>query len=262
MSTNPTLPSDPQAMPLEELRAAVMAEPQPVAAPEPQPTPVAPEWGQMSKADDGTYQVTLTTGEVFKGTADEVIQKQAEAQYNTKRWAQEWKQKAEAVPVAPVQPPQQPPVPQSTPEELAAEDWVASAYERALARRLGLTVDELRTRQTVSIESSPANFQDRQVNGFTTMCPDWVETPENLAEMKKLFNGVELEYGFPTTQQLDLAWNYLKGKGLVKPMQAVPPAQPMRLPPPTPGATGSQPPSTQGAWTMPLDQLRAAAFQK
>ena len=59
-----------------EIRAAMeaqaAAEVQPVeSAPvvETPSAPSSPEWGQMAENTDGTYQVTLATGEVFKGTA-------------------------------------------------------------------------------------------------------------------------------------------------------------------------------------------------
>ncbi len=39
--------------------------------------------------EDGVYHVSLLTGEIFKGTADEVITSLSEAHVNTKRWAQD-----------------------------------------------------------------------------------------------------------------------------------------------------------------------------
>src|SRR5580765_2109816 len=60
---------------------------------------------EIKKLEDGRISAKLETGEIFEGDPLEVTQKMAEAHVSTKRWGQEWKQKAEAVPaVQPVQP--------------------------------------------------------------------------------------------------------------------------------------------------------------
>lgn len=167
-----------------EIKAAMEAPVTPVVE-TPAPAPVVPqptqaEWGQLAKNPDGSYQVTLATGEVFKGSADEVIAKQAEAHVHTKRWAQEIKTKAET-PAAPVVE-----TPQESPDDIATRNWLVEQTAKAF----GMTPDEYRaavqqvfntTQQTVQIT------RQQELNNawldFTQACPDFVDTPETCSAL-------------------------------------------------------------------------------
>jgi hypothetical protein len=266
MSSVPTLSGDPQTVPLDDLRAAaglndpqpvpVVAEPTPVA-----PAPVVPEAYTVAQDENG---VTITLapefgGEVYKGKdAHEALAKIAKAKADANVYIKQLKAQPPAAPVQPA-----PSEPQPTVEELAAEEWVATAYEKTLARRMGLTVDQLRAQQRISMEGAPAVFQERQEVDFKKSNQDWVETPENLEAMKKAFEGVQLEYGFPTAAQLDFAWNYLKGKGMVRPMQFSQPQASTKPPVPMPGSVASPAQaSAENPWTMDLNALKSQAGLK
>jgi len=48
-------------------------------------------FGKLEKQPDGSYQVSLATGEVFKGDAEHVMQELAKSKVHTTRWAQQIK---------------------------------------------------------------------------------------------------------------------------------------------------------------------------
>lgn len=257
MSTNPTVPSDPQAMPLEDLKTAagLSGTPAPVVdPPSPPPAPVVPEAYTVSQDDNGVT-ITLSPefgGEVYKGKdATEALGKLAKAKADANAYIKQLKTQ----PVAPPAPVPSPAAPQESPEEIAARDWILDQQAKAL----GLTKDQYLARVNMVFETSERMAVNSAFADFAQACPDYADTPENAGVLATYFP--ENMDHFPSARELKIAWAMARyeGKG-----QATPAARPQttRLPPPTPSATGSQPQSTQGAWDMPLDQLRAAAFQK
>lgn len=257
MSTTPT--PNPFSMPMADLETAaginqpapVTPAPEPVAAPAVTPAaPAAPEWGQMAKGEDGTYQVTLATGEVFKGTADEVIQKQAEAHVQTKRWGQEWKQKADAAtPAAPATP-----APVAVdPAVQATRDWMLA--EQAAA--LGMTAEEYKARVQMVFQTSDAMATNIAIADFHKMCPGYVDTPENSEAIKAYFPD-NFDH-FPTAQELKQAYALAVVDGKITPAapQAAQPAQ--ARPVPMPAANATQTAVNVDAWKMPLEDLAKAA---
>ena len=248
-----------------EIRAAMdaqaAAEVQPVeSVPAETPSvPSSPEWGQMAENPDGTYQVTLATGEVFKGTAREVIAKQAEAQYNTKRWGLDWKQKAESA------------QPQQTDPSLAPsgiDPAIEAEQLRQYQRQLGL--EAFSASLGVPIEQVPQVLQQHQqaqaawqINSnymdFVTACHDFQETPENNAALMSYLRE-PTDGRVWSADEMRVAWAravYDKRATPYVPPN-VPPA-PSR-PPMMPSSGATQTANEPNYWTMPKDQLKKLAF--
>ena len=244
------------------MEAQAAAEVQPVeSAPIETPSaPSSPEWGQMAENPDGTYQVTLATGEVFKGTAREVIAKQAEAQYNTKRWGLDWKQKAESSQPQQTDPSLAPP---------AIDPAIEAEQLRQYQRQLGL--ESLSAALGIPVEQVPQVLQQHeqaqlqwQINStymdFVTACPDYQETPENNAAMLDYLNAVPANGRFWSADDLRVAWARAVYDKKANPFVPPQPPAPVFRPPmmPTNGAASQA--NEPNPWTMPKDQLKKLAF--
>jgi len=121
---------------------------------------------EVTKLPDGRISAKLETGEVFEGDPLEVTQKMAEAHVNTKRWGQEWKQKAEAPP------------PQLQ-EYLLNQTAKALGYESGDQYKAELT----RVKGTVS-----AVAQSNALQTFFTQHPEFPGTPEANDMIGKIFD--------------------------------------------------------------------------
>jgi len=260
MSTQPTLPSDPQSMPLNDLKnAAGLGDPQPTAtpvqAPEPvaAPAPIVPESFTVTQDDSGivVQMAPEFGGETFKGKdwAD-VGPKIAKAKADANSYIKQLKATPPAPPAAE---PVVPAAPTETPEEIATRNWIMEQTAKAH----GMSLDQYKafvaqTFQTVEKMSVNTAFAE-----FSQACPDYSDTPENAAVLAGYFPA-NIDH-FPTAQELRTAWALARyeGKG-----QASQPAQPqptIKQPPPMPGVSSSPAPSNQNEWQMPLDQLKAQA---
>ena len=223
-------------------QATSPAEPEPAAPPA--PPAEKPAWGSLSKNDDGSYQVTLATGEVFKGTADEVIAKQAEAHVNTKKWGQDWKQKFETA-----QPQNTPPTasqPQESPEEIATREWMIGQ----LAKALNVTPEQFKSVVPQMFEVTQKQTVNAAWADFTQACPDYADTPENAAALVEyLPQEVIAQQRPPSAKELrDAHLNAMYDKKY----QPVVPAQSTSAPPRPP----AMPSSGTAATVPPKDPSR------
>lgn len=122
---------------------------------------------KIEKLPDGNFNVELETGERFTGDALSVTEKMAEAHVNTKRWGQEWKQKAEAV----QQPVQAAPEQHAVdPQQKATEDWVATTAAKGFG--LGSAEDLKRQWQDVMAFTEQAK-SNMAITQFYQMHPEY-----------------------------------------------------------------------------------------
>lgn len=256
MSTTPQTPSDPQAMPLADLKnAAGLGTPPeggtPPAAAAPPPPPVVPEKFTLSQDDNGVV-ITLSPeygGEVFKGKdVNEVLTKLAGSKADTNAYVKQLKTQPTApVPVAtPATPPPIDPAVQATRDWLLAENAAA----------LGMTPDEYKARVGMVFKTTEQMATNIAVADFHQMCPGYTDTPENSAALSSYFP--EDFNRFPNAQELKQAYALAVLDGKITPASAqAPPATPR--PPIMPSAGASGPTGDQNAWTIPLDQLKQQA---
>jgi hypothetical protein len=255
MSTTPQ--SDPQAMPLADLKqAAGLNDPQPQtppatpAAPAAPPAPVVPEKYTISKDDNGVT-ITLSPeygGEVYKGKdLDEAVTKLAGSKADANAYIKQLKsQPQQPAPVTPkVEPP---PV---DPQVQATRDWLIA--EQAAA--MGMSAEEYKARVSMVFQTTEQMQTNIAIADFHKLCPDYVDTPENSKIIGDYFPE---NFGrFPSAGELKQAYALAVYEGKIKPQ----PATPATPRPPVMPTAGSTPPGSgdQSAWTMPLDELKKQA---
>jgi hypothetical protein len=137
----------------------------------------------IKKLDDGTFEVKLETGEVFKGDPMEVTTKLAEAQVNTKRWGQGFKQELEtlkATPPSPVVPPT-PPTPQAA-EEAQLQGYLVEQTARGLGFK---DAAAYRAKLANVLETTEEVRNNLVATNFMQQCPDFPNTPESISALSK-----------------------------------------------------------------------------
>lgn len=257
MSTTPQ--SDPQAMPMADLKEAAglngVPAPIPDAAP-PAPVPVAapavPEKFSMSQDDSG---VTITLapeygGEVYKGKdVNEALAKLAGSKADANAYIKTLKTQPAPPPVpTPVAKPD--PV---SPEVQATRDWLIA--EQAAA--MGMSAEEYKARVSQVFQTTEQMQTNIAIADFHKLCPGYLDTPENSQVLGSYFPD---NFGrFPNAHELKQAYALAVIDGKITP-QAAAAAQPVSRPPVMP-SSGSTPVGNggQSAWTMPLDQLKKEA---
>jgi hypothetical protein len=255
MSTPTITPSDPQAMPLADLKqAAGLGTPAEPAAPPvagPPPPPAVPEKFTVSQDDNGVV-ITLSPeygGEVFKGKDfNEVVTKLAGSKADTNAYVKQLKSQP-ATPPPVVTPAAPPPV---DPAVQATRDWLLAET----AAGLGMTPEEYKARVGVVFKTTEQMATNIAVADFHQMCPGYTDTPENSAALSSYFP--EDFNRFPNAQELKQAYALAVLDGKITPASAQP-QTPAARPPIMPSAGGSGPTGDQNAWTMPLDQLKTQA---
>jgi hypothetical protein len=252
MSTVPTTPSDPQAMPLADLKqAAGLNEPAVAQPPAPvvQPAqPVVPEKFTIAQDDNGVV-ITLSPeygGEVFKGKDfSEAVNKLAGSKADANAYIKQLKTQP-----APTQPQVTQPEPVD-PAVQATQEWILAQTAAAL----GMSPEEYKARVGMVFNTSEQMATQIAVADFHKMCPGYVDTPENSAALGSYFPD---NFGrFPTAQELKQAYALALVDGKIKaqaPAQAAP-ARPVPMP-----SSGSSPVTSDGsAWTMDMNDLKKAA---
>lgn len=251
MSTAATTPEITQTSPAVEPQAAAQPTPTtPSVEPSAAPPAPQPEWGNISKNTDGSYEVKLATGEVFKGTADEVIAKQAEAHVNTKRWAQEIRRVATGTPQ---------PQPQLTQEQIVQRDtqrWVMSQVAAAL------NIDPERFPQIVN--EMYANTQQSAMRSawadFTSSCPDYADTPQNAeAIVDYLPQDVIAQQRPPSSEELRRAHAIAIYEKRYQPVSQQSQTASTPVPPIMPSSGGGSSAPEANLMKMPMAQLKAMA---
>jgi hypothetical protein len=213
------------------------AQPEPPAPPAPPSDP----W-KIQTLENGQREVTLPTGQVYRGTNDEVLNQLAKAQTHASQRITELGQ------LVPPPAPPAPTGPQVDPTAKALADLTAQGMGFANADEYLAELNQVRTgyQQT-------QNQQTAQQ--FLAVTPDFPKSQENADKI----DATLVALGLPATvQNLQVAHHYLKGTGQYVAV-AAPPAtsRPAGMPLPPNGTTNQ--PVEQDPWSMPLDQLRNLA---
>lgn len=156
----------------EAIVAAKTAPAVPVAAPQPVVSPA--DGYTISSGDGGQMTVKLETGEVFKGTQDEVLQALAKAQYHSHKAITELRTAATVVPAAPIQP------------VAPVIDDVGREILNLVAPAMGLkTGDEVVAALNELRATGERSGADRIATEFMSMCPEF---PSDDTSLKILFD--------------------------------------------------------------------------
>lgn len=263
MSTTPL--SDPQAMPLADLKQAAglndppapQVAPQPEVAPAPAPVaaPVVPEKFAIS-SDDSGVTITLSPeygGEVYKGKdVNEALAKLAGSKADANAYIKTLKSQP-AQPAVPAKVPD--PVP---PDVQATRDWILDEF----AKGLGLNGKDDLVANFGSMAKTSNEFSTNVAFAeFHKNCPDYVDTPENSAAVGAYFPNGYKQPSDPQVfaQDLKTAYALARLDGKIIPQAAQTTAAAPR-PPLMPGSSATPTGNAdQGAWSMPMDQLKKAA---
>lgn len=222
---------------------------------------------KIEKDAEGNLTVELETGEKFTGDPLAVTQKMAEAHVSTKRWGQEWKQKAETPPVV------TPPPTDAANQEKQLQEYLLTQTAKSLGYNSG---DEFKADLT-RVKTSTAEIQkSTALQTFFTSHPEFPGTQQANDAIGKIFD----EYGWTdmTSNHLHLAHLEAMNRYQRDPQQGYQAlsekevseawagrmSQSNRQPPPM--LRGNSPDISQGggkdAWNMPMNDLRAAAIKQ
>jgi hypothetical protein len=230
---------------------------------------------QLTSNDDGTIQVKLITGEIFKGEPQDVMQQMARAQVNTKRWAQQQREQAQQHTIHPQSQSQAggngngtaAPVPDSTNgngEVPSFGEWAADEQARALgfSDRNELLQWGNNINQTISRTNE---FMEQQklravTADFMARNQDFPGTPEAIEALTVMVakNGWD-----PTAENYEVAHNHLVRTRAYAPLTPEQPQRNRLAPPPmirsdAPDATNRD----LDLWTEPLAAQRARIIRE
>jgi len=230
--------------------------------------------GNIVQNADGTWNVKLQTGEVFNGTAEEVIRRQAAAHVNTKRWAQQQRQIAEQA--AQVQQPAAPPA-ENLGQEFTATgslaDDLAARQRESVARSFGFSsademIQDYKTNKQVAQEAQQfiqEAKQDRAISSFWATHPDFPGTDQANDAIGQIID----ERGWEVSaENLELAHSLAIQRRMYEPLSQEAIAQSYgaparRGPTPPPLLRTNNPEITNASpdpYNMPLQDLRKAAI--
>lgn len=148
---------------------------------------------KIEKLADGNYNVELETGEKFSGDPLEVTTKLAEAQVNTKRWGQGFKQELETLKATPVQPATaavQPPVDAN---EAQLQQYLLTQTAKALGYG---SADEYKA-DLARVKGTTEKVNNQLVaSEFMSLNQDFPNTPEAIDALSKKID--EMRWDFNT----------------------------------------------------------------
>jgi hypothetical protein len=214
------------------------------AAPVETPAPVAtsPDPYRVAELENGQYEVTLESGQVYKGSQSDVVRELAKAQYNATRKIAELNGKI------PVQQEVQ-----QTPQEI---DATAAALADLAAKGLGFGSKDELLAQFALLPQLQENYQQQQLNNtaaqFLAQTQDFPNSPGNADKLDAYIT----QTGLPiTVENLQMVHHYLKGTGQYERV-ATPAKQAANgMPMPPNGQTGDA--NGFDPWTAPLEELAA-----
>lgn len=207
MSTTPTPVTPPAPVPAEQVNVNMPKEQIAAAVPAPAPAPPAevaptPDNPVVTKdLGNGQYEVKYLSGEVFKGTASEILIKQGQSNYNTKVWAKTEIEKAKQ-PAAPPEPAKTSLF--ATPEEEATAKYVTELQAKALGFPSAEAYQEALSR----VQQNTEQFAGQNLSiQFAAAAPEFNATPENSEKLLNVVDQLGLTQQFvngQTDQQLNI----------------------------------------------------------
>jgi hypothetical protein len=199
MATNPTPDITQSAESLRQQAVSVQTSTPTPSIPETTPTttPSEPEWGNLQKHEDGNFSIKLTTGEEFKGKAEDILPILAKSKWDSSTYAKDLKTKLDAA---------TPPQAQQATQQLQADlttattdaekqAAVAKYYEAlstdprqftlsTLADALGFdSPDEFKEFATGLYKNTQATNSNGVIDQFLSKAPDFPVSNDNLVKL-------------------------------------------------------------------------------
>lgn len=146
---------------------------------------------KIEKLPDGNLNVELETGEKFSGDPLTVTEKLAEAQVNTKRWGQGFKQELETLRAAPVQPPPATTQPPADANERQLQDYLLNQTARALGYG---NADEYRA-DLMRVKATSEKMGNQIVaTEFLSLNQDFPNTPEAIDALSNKIDEMKWDF--------------------------------------------------------------------
>jgi len=148
---------------------------------------------EIKTLENGRISAKLETGEVFEGDPLEVTTKLAEAQVNTKRWGQGFKQELETLKSQPVQPPPATAKPPEDANEAQLQQYLLTQTAKALGYG---SADEYKA-DLMRVKGTTEKVNNQLVaTEFMALNQDFPNTPEAIEALSKKID--EMHWDFNT----------------------------------------------------------------
>jgi hypothetical protein len=238
--------------------------------PSAKPPKVSPQdAGKVTDNGDGTWTVTLQTGETFRGTAPEVMSQQAAAQVNTKLWARQKVAQAQQ-PTAEIN---------SQPAQPTEQDYSGSLSQDLAARQADLMAQQfgfsgkdemLQWGETVNqkIATIQEYENEKLATRFCADCPDFPDTPEAVNALTSIVEQNGWQWNAESLQAAHAlaVRNHVYEPLTGEQIQAANGIMPQHTrPTPPPMLSGNNPEIANAAsdpYNMPLTDLRRVAIRQ
>lgn len=207
-------------------------------------SPVVAEPYKISELQNGQFEITMDSGQIFKGTQSQIMSEMAKSIHNGTRTIATLNGKT-------------PPITEPAPTivQPGEIDPTALAITDLVAQGLDFQGGAKELKEFVSIIPMLREFvQQQQLNNvasaFLAATPDFPHSDVNAGKI----DAALIQYGLPATvEALQLVHNHLKATGQYERVAVA--AQNGTRPLPTPPNGFSEIPQEQDPWSMPLDKL-------
>lgn len=231
---------------------------------------------EVKKNEDGTVEVKLESGEIFKGDPFEVMNKMADAQVSTKRWGQNIKAENENLKAQRLSPPESVAQPQPTngnADELALQNYLLDQQAKALGFKDGSEYKQ-RLNEIANVSDQQANNQVAE--SFMLACPEFPSTPESIDKLTGKIDQMGWQYNQQSlmaahlmcvregayqplsAQEVNASWANNMQQASHNTQQPGGPTIPPR--PPQGNAPGGN--DNVNPWAMSTDELRKQVLQQ
>lgn len=240
--STPAAPTE--AFPATELAPnTVIHAPDPATPPIVPQTPEIPQDYRVNTLENGQQEVVLNSGQIYRGTAEQVINELAKAQYNASRHITELKGQIPVSPQAPIDN-----GPQIDPTAKALADLVAQG------EGFRDSAHKMQTQNLIVQQYEQQHINNLAAN-FIATTPDFFPSTENGDKVDSTLKQFGLE---ATPETLKLVHNHLKATGqYVAPPagQQVNRSAPMPMPPNGMQVQPQGPMTEQELWALPFAEF-------
>lgn len=222
---------------------------------------------EVTKNDDGTVEVKLETGEIYKGDPIDVMNQMGTSYVSGKRWTQNIKAENENLKNQQLNPPAPPPpaAPSGNADERALQDYLLDQQGKALGFKDGA---EYRKRLEFINNTADRQSNEQVATDFMLACPEFTGEPDAVEKLAQKVEQMGWEYTQPnlmaahllcvrqgaykvlTMDEVNMAANERSAKTEGR---TVPP------PPPQGGAPGNA--DQTNPWAMSTDELRKKVLE-
>jgi hypothetical protein len=251
---------------------------EPETPPQPNANQNVPD-SQLVELGNGNYEMRQATGEVFRGTLQQIVEQQANQHVHDKRWVRDIKKKygveASQQPANGQQPhvqPEQVQIPSSDIAEQFAKSVGFSDAAEMISdyQRTQSQLQEMQS-QLEAANQFASQYQDEQVaNAFIAATPSFPGDDHAVEVLKKIMDASDLDYS--KVENLQLAHEFAVRRGFYRALTAEDIAvangersdqqqSSRRVPPQPPQGNAPGNDGNQDLWKMGQDELRRKVLE-